>query len=283
MPWGALLVDPLSQQIVGFDQSAANWFGLDTKKGDAEDFSVSKLNPFIKITDAANTSDQPLAGWLLSMSQSTAQAETCPVEIRIHHPERIFLAELQACRLATPAGFQLLVTIRPLDIASNQPIGDDGNAIDALTGLADRRALAPRLALWQQQSSAWPFAVLFLDLDNFKQVNDRHGHAVGDRVLRALAKRWQRCIRDDHAVGDLLVRYGGDEFVVLLSGISNCEEAQPVVTRLKSATREPIELEGHEFVLNASIGVAIAPTGSPADLDALIASADSKMYATKRQ
>jgi diguanylate cyclase (GGDEF)-like protein len=121
------------------------------------------------------------------------------------------------------------------------------------------------------------FAVLFIDLDNFKQINDRNGHLIGDGVLREVAKRLQSCVREcDH-----VTRYGGDEFVVLLERVSGLAEVEPVVARIRAALSEPAILSEVRFSLSLSIGVAkSAPhLRSPEDV---LAEADRAMYAAKR-
>ncbi|MCA9230911.1 MAG: GGDEF domain-containing protein [Planctomycetales bacterium] len=116
-----------------------------------------------------------------------------------------------------------------------------------------------------------PHAVLFIDLDE-------HGHAFGDRVLVALAARWQQCFRSE----DLIARYGGDEFVVLLAEILNEQELQPIVARLTSTTSEPIIIDGVRLTVTAAIGVAMAGDTS-VELNKPLAEADRDMYASKRK
>lgn len=149
---------------------------------------------------------------------------------------------------------------------------------DALTGLPDRRELARRRAQWQLNppDKSSPYAVLFIDLDDFKKVNDAHGHAVGDKVLQKLAPRWQKCIRAD----DLIVRYGGDEFVALLAGIRQQKETEPIINRLVAATAEPITVGDLHLLVTVSIGVALAEDAA-GNLKQLLHEADRDMYAAK--
>ncbi len=150
---------------------------------------------------------------------------------------------------------------------------------DPLTGLRDRRFLMQRLAalLRGERSGDHRFAVLFVDLDNFKLVNDAHGHLVGDRVLREVGRRLTGCVRD----GDHVVRFGGDEFVVLIAGAAGGRDVEPIVNRIHTALEKPVALANGEFRLSLSIGAAIATPDhrSPEDL---LGDADRAMYAAKR-
>ncbi len=150
---------------------------------------------------------------------------------------------------------------------------------DSLTDLPDREFLFSRLSvlLRGERSADRRFAVLFVDLDNFKQVNDVHGHLVGDVVLREVAHRLTGCVRQ----GDHVVRYGGDEFVVLVERLAGREEIAPVIDRIHSALASPIALPQGEFRLSLSIGVAEASPEhhSPEDV---LHEADRAMYTAKR-
>jgi diguanylate cyclase (GGDEF)-like protein/PAS domain S-box-containing protein len=148
---------------------------------------------------------------------------------------------------------------------------------DGLTGLPNRALFRDRLdqALARSERSQDPLAVLLLDLDGFKQVNDSLGHDLGDRLLEEVAGRFGDIIRP----ADTLARFGGDEFALLLEGT---HEAQAVAAakRLLRRLSEPVSIAGHELALGASIGVATHPGGS-ARSDDLIRHADLAMYAAK--
>jgi diguanylate cyclase (GGDEF)-like protein len=150
---------------------------------------------------------------------------------------------------------------------------------DPLTGLPDREFLMARLAilLKGERVADRHFAVVFLDLDNFKQVNDDFGHLIGDNVLREAARRIAGCLRD----GDHVVRYGGDEFVALIHGVTTVDDVEPVVGRVHLALSTPIAISDGEVSLSLSAGVALASEagGSPEEL---LAAADRAMYAAKR-
>ena len=181
---------------------------------------------------------------------------------------------LRCDRLDGAAGMLAVLWIIP------QPESDPDLARDVLTLLPDRRALVDWVATWQRRSAphAFRWAALFLDLDNFKQVNDRHGHAVGDVALRTLAQRWQTCVRDD----DLIVRYGGDEFVVLLRGAVDAADVEPVMVRLHAATAEPVVVDGVSLSLAATVGWAAAAAGESC-IEDVIAAADRDMYSRKQR
>lgn len=183
------------------------------------------------------------------------------------------LVEVNIRRLDGPTGPLAIATFRPS--ASESP-----PSRDPLTGLADRRAIGPWLSGLPHDGlgARRPFAVLFLDLNDFKQINDAHGHAAGDAVLAELAKRWSTAVRD----GDLVTRYGGDEFVILLKNVADVDAAEPIVERLRVATLEPIAVGGVEVSLSATIGVAVSDEDD-ASMESLIAAADEDMYARKRR
>ena len=153
---------------------------------------------------------------------------------------------------------------------------------DSLTGLANRQLFEESLQLAMERArrdDTW-VAVLFLDLDNFKHLNDTLGHHAGDRLLAELAGRLQAVTRDS----DLVARHGGDEFLVLLGDLApdNADETiRRVLTRLRGAMSQPIVLEGTPFVAHGSIGVSRFPVDAE-DVVNLLRNADLAMYAAKR-
>ncbi len=158
--------------------------------------------------------------------------------------------------------------------------GATGVPFDSLTGLPTRDPFDRRLAECTERvrRSGAPFAaVMFLDLDEFKPVNDRFGHAMGDQVLAAVAQRLAAGIRP----GDLLARRGGDEFTLLVDGIQHPDEALHIAERLTRLLHEPLQVDGQELTLGVSIGIAMVD-GALGDPAKIVAAADSAMYTSKR-
>jgi diguanylate cyclase (GGDEF)-like protein len=151
---------------------------------------------------------------------------------------------------------------------------------DSLTGLPNRALFLDRArhaVVSAARSGAWP-ALLYLDLDGFKPVNDTYGHEAGDQLLRTVATRLGTCLRD----GDTAARLGGDEFAVLLEGPLSGEAVQEVVDRIQAALNVPVDLgDGRIATVRVSIGVAVGDAGTD-DADALIHQADTAMYLAKR-
>lgn len=150
---------------------------------------------------------------------------------------------------------------------------------DPLTGLPNRQLLEDRIehAAEHARRSQAAAAVLFADLDQFKQVNDAHGHGVGDELLVAVAQRLSAVLRSS----DTLARASGDEFVFLCEDLTKPDDADLIVERIADALAIPFKIGGLELTVSASVGVAYAGAGDRVSAD-LIAEADAAMYAIKR-
>ncbi|MBC5815507.1 MAG: EAL domain-containing protein, partial [Candidatus Eremiobacteraeota bacterium] len=151
---------------------------------------------------------------------------------------------------------------------------------DTLTGLPNRVALQQRLteALAQARATGQSCALMFLDLDRFKDINDTLGHTIGDALLRAVGERFAMMLRPDA----LLARWGGDEFVVLLQNVRDNADAARVARRLTSTVAEPFYIENYELVVSVSIGISMYPWDAH-DEAVLIRNADTAMYRAKEQ
>jgi diguanylate cyclase (GGDEF)-like protein/PAS domain S-box-containing protein len=151
---------------------------------------------------------------------------------------------------------------------------------DAVTGLPNRLLLRDRLTqeLGRTHRRKEQVAVMFLDLDHFKLVNDSLGHAMGDRLLQELAGRLSACVRDD----DTVARMGGDEFTLVFGAIARPEDAARMAEKILEAVGRPFSLDGHELHVTCSLGIALFP-GDGVDPDALLKSADAAMYRAKEQ
>jgi diguanylate cyclase (GGDEF)-like protein/PAS domain S-box-containing protein len=148
---------------------------------------------------------------------------------------------------------------------------------DALTDLPNRVLFRERIEReLKQAAQGKPFALLYIDIDEFKGINDSLGHHVGDELLKTVASRIRACVEDD----DLVARLGGDEFAVIKTGIASAAEVEEFVAPLFEAIRRPCQCLGHHLLTNASIGIALAPRDGT-DLDQLIKNADLAMYAAK--
>ncbi|MDQ3039205.1 MAG: GGDEF domain-containing protein, partial [Pseudomonadota bacterium] len=149
--------------------------------------------------------------------------------------------------------------------------------IDSLTGVANRRQLDERLALAMTRARRrpQPLALIYLDVDHFKQVNDTLGHAAGDAVLRGFAQRLVSNVRG----GDLVARLGGDEFVILVEDAGLPDSAEVIARKLIATMASPIDADGTPVHATTSIGIAFSSTGT--DAQALMAGADAALYSAK--
>ena len=149
---------------------------------------------------------------------------------------------------------------------------------DNLTGLANRRLFEDRLqqAMSLSRRNGHPVALLFIDLDGFKPINDELGHRVGDQILQRVARRLEGLVRTT----DTVARFGGDEFMVLLQEIDGPEEAERVAAHIIDGLNEPVTADHHTCQLGASIGISLFPEHG-SNSDSLVAAADQAMYAAK--
>ncbi len=225
---------------------------------------------------------------------------------RLQDTVRGSLAAQQMMRLADPlllpahgqATRALSATVAPLQTEQGRPggvviaLGDLTDAVasarqlshaathDALTGLPNRVLVLDRLrqALARNQRGAGRLAVLFLDLDRFKRINDSLGHHIGDEVLRITAERLQAVCRANDTVG----RWGGDEFVLVMEAVDAHDAAAIVADKVVQALSQPLQLDGFDVPCSCSVGIALAPDDGT-DADELLAMADAAMYLAKSQ
>jgi diguanylate cyclase (GGDEF)-like protein len=152
---------------------------------------------------------------------------------------------------------------------------------DALTDLPNRVLLADRLeqAMSRSRRSGSLLAVAFIDLDNFKPINDEHGHDVGDRLLVEVSQEMRKTLRE----ADTLARLGGDEFIAVLSDLQTADDAELLLERLIQALSSPIDVDGQTLQVTGSIGMTLYPQSEELDADQLIRQADQAMYSAKLQ
>jgi diguanylate cyclase (GGDEF)-like protein len=261
---GVLLVAANPWRVVRANATAAKWLGQALNElvgrsigelfvAESKDAVVAQLENELR----GDSSDGPI---LVKLAPA-------------HGPER--LVGLRVCRVVSDGSVALGVWLY-----SVQKSHEYWSRMDPLTGQRDRSFLEMRLRelLHGAQTSKRQFAVLFIDLDNFKDVNDRYGHLVGDRVLREAARRLAACVgKDDH-----VVRYGGDEFVVLVENASDATKLEALVADIRKAVAMPIALPEGEVRLSVSIGTAVSSPEFRMP-DEMLAAADRAMYAAKRE
>jgi diguanylate cyclase (GGDEF)-like protein/PAS domain S-box-containing protein len=192
--------------------------------------------------------------------------------------------------IETPDGREIEIMNQPLKsggwVATQEDITERRRAerriahlahYDALTDLPNRVLFRERLELELERiRRGEQLAMLYIDIDEFKSVNDSLGHPVGDELLKAVAARLRACVRDT----DFVARLGGDEFAIVQTGIAQPSDAMELVKRIYDAIREPYQCLGHHVTTDASIGIALAPHDGT-DLDQLLKSADLAMYGAK--
>lgn len=191
--------------------------------------------------------------------------------------------ELTAVRLTGALGEPRRTLVHLRDITLERQASEHLQHLalhDTMTGLGNRALLQDRLdhALAARPERRRGIAVLFVDLDAFKAINDGLGHAVGDRVLQATARRLRAVVRP----ADTVTRWGGDEFVVLMEGLEATEEAVVVARRIEQAVATPLQHRNDELLVTASVGIAFAAHGELTTSAQLLHEADAAMYRAKR-
>jgi diguanylate cyclase (GGDEF)-like protein len=151
---------------------------------------------------------------------------------------------------------------------------------DTLTGLHNRQHFLLELkeSLIKLKRNKEKLAVLFIDIDHFKEINDSQGHLVGDEVLKIIANRLKTILREE----DIIARFGGDEFVILLDNITNSNNITELTERILKILKKPISIDDIEHYVSGSIGISVAPDDST-DINQLIKYADTAMYRSKQQ
>jgi diguanylate cyclase (GGDEF)-like protein/PAS domain S-box-containing protein len=230
------------------------------------------------IASIVHPEDQALFEAFLSASLDGHAPSTLPARFRHADGRWCDVETVAENRFGDPAIEGLVLNMR--DISERKAFEDELRHAafhDALTGLANRALFENRLshALASGLRDSRPLAVLFLDVDDFKTINDSLGHRAGDELLTGVAARLDSLVRPT----DTAARLGGDEFAVLLDGVQNRDEAQEIATRILEALTEQFVIEDRVLNITASIGIALVD--SSLDADAVLRNADMAMYAAK--
>ncbi|MGO4380791.1 putative bifunctional diguanylate cyclase/phosphodiesterase [Pseudoduganella sp. RAF19] len=226
----------------------------------------------------------PIAERLLDQLKSVLSTQSIR-SVDYELPRRGDVHHFEA-RLVSTGGGEVLGLVR--DISERKRTEEQIRRLaycDSLTGIPNRQAFLETLARELERSAREQrkFAILFMDLDSFKRINDTLGHNVGDQLLRIVSERLHETIRPGDHVAQIqssLARLGGDEFTILIPDLDRAEDALNVAHRVKDAMRRPFMLEGHEIFVTASIGISLYPEDGE-DCTSLLKYADTAMYHAK--
>jgi diguanylate cyclase (GGDEF)-like protein/PAS domain S-box-containing protein len=213
----------------------------------------------------------------LATGQSVLPTGGIPVQALRRDGSRL-MVEFTLTRMPWAAGWQFHAFLRDIsDRLEHEAQLSHLALTDSLTGLSNRRAALDRLdqALARAHRHAQPVAVLYIDVDHFKSINDTHGHAAGDMVLVDLARRLRTLFRTE----DTLARMGGDEFLVICEDLADVDAAHLLTERTRAELAQPYLIGEELLVVTASIGLALSDES--ATTQSLIALADTQMYAAK--
>jgi diguanylate cyclase (GGDEF)-like protein/PAS domain S-box-containing protein len=252
-------------------------------------------NAFLKVTgyragEVIGQNSQLLVGEdtafkeLERVRQQLAQGESAKAELLLYHKDgSAFWADINTVPIHNEHG-QLTHYVSVMREATERKQAEEQlrrNAFhDSLTGLPNRLMFMERLAEtvdYAKQDPGSHFALLFLDLDRFKVINDSLGHLIGDQLLVTIARRLEGCLQKN----DLVARLGGDEFTILLEAVTDLAEANAVADRIHRALAEPFDLSGHEVFTSVSIGIAMSVNMDLTSAEDVLRGADIAMYRAK--
>ncbi len=200
----------------------------------------------------------------------------------IRKDQQVVWTQLTSSIVRNVAGNPLYLIAQIEDITNRKSSQDQIYQLafyDTLTSLPNRRLLLDRFsqALVQAKRFERSLAIMYLDIDDFKQINDTLGHDIGDELLKVMAGRLQTCVRGM----DTVCRQGGDEFIIVLSEISHMQDAAVVANKIISVINEPVSIQGYDLHITTSIGIAIYPVNGTDDARELMKKADMAMYEVK--
>ena len=261
----AILVLTPDQRVLQANQACTDLFGVDLHQ-------IGGLRLADLLSDAAGTFP-----WQAVLSQKSWYGELSGHHRKGHHVP----LEISSTQVFDRRGQLSHIVLSLRDISERQRAAENVERLsrfDSLTQLPNRQQFSERLQQHVQQLQANEhLAVLFLDLDSFKEINDALGHNAGDQLLQLVADRLQKTLRKR----DLIARWGGDEFVVLLEPAQSNEECLVVADKMLAALNEPFLLSNQPVTITTSIGVTLAPEQG-IDASQLLRQADAAMYAAKR-
>ena len=250
--------------MLGLEEKQSHDTGFAATNGHAEAFKLQRFNGSSRPQSAEREKLGRVLGWLTDALFFLAIAEKRLLNA---------LKENENLRIRNEKLMHALEGAARLAVAAQRVAHHD-----RLTGLSNRQQLIKRLQLAIKNAAERhrQLALLFIDLDGFKVVNDRFGHAMADRLLSGVAARIATCVRAD----DFACRYGGDEFVVLLTNLNDAQSAMGIAEQIRERIGQRYSIDGNEVCITASIGLAAYPTDGER-YDALLERADASMYCDK--
>ncbi|MFQ5736468.1 MAG: EAL domain-containing protein [Thermodesulfobacteriota bacterium] len=268
-----IIVADTESRIIECNRSAERIFGYE--EGELEGKNLTELIPMEfrqrhldGVRRFCETGKSQVQGHMIELQGLRKNGDTFPIELVISS------FDLNGKMVFTG-------TIRDITVRKDSERSIKHMAYhDHLTGLPNRILFKDRLEqvllreAWQKKTAA----VLFLDLDRFKIINDTLGHAFGDKLLKVVAGRLQECLRD----GDTVARLGGDEFTILLQDVAHIDDIPLVVEKILNTIKQPIVIDGQEVIISTSIGVSIFPDDGQ-DTGTLLKNADTAMYRAKSE